>query len=138
MSRKASAPLRATRGCVSRALGVRCMRRRRGCASRWPGVTCPPRNARRCWRPAIGSALACSASAGAEAVAHDARIEHIMCGIEQGHRALTENLGGFSELTAVAEEPVVWLGGAIRLRLRVYLTDTLPAFEHITSVRAVV
>lgn len=42
-----------------------------------------------------------------------------------------------SALTPIAEEEVLWLGGAIRLRLRVYLTDALPALEHITSVRAV-
>jgi 8-oxo-dGTP diphosphatase len=52
---------------------------------------------------------------------------------------MTEDLGAFfSELTPVAEEHVVWLGGAIRLRLRMYLTSALPALEHITSVRAVV
>ena len=51
---------------------------------------------------------------------------------------MTETLSDFfSELSPVAEEQVLWLGGAIRLRLRVYLTDLLPALEHITSVRAV-
>lgn len=42
-----------------------------------------------------------------------------------------------SALTPIAEEDVLWLGGALRLRLRVYLTDALPALEYITSVRAV-
>jgi 8-oxo-dGTP pyrophosphatase MutT (NUDIX family) len=44
----------------------------------------------------------------------------------------------FSTLTPVAEEEVAWLGGTIRLRLRVYLTDELPPLAYVTSVRAVV
>jgi len=51
---------------------------------------------------------------------------------------MTEALGDFfSALTPVAEEQVLWLNGAIQLRLSVYLTDLLPELEHITSVRAV-
>jgi ADP-ribose pyrophosphatase YjhB (NUDIX family) len=43
----------------------------------------------------------------------------------------------FSKLTAVTAEEVVWLGGAIRLRLEVYLTEEMAPLEYFTSVRAV-
>ena len=43
----------------------------------------------------------------------------------------------FSTLTPIAEEEVVWLQGAIKLQLRVYLTERMPPLEYVTSVRAV-
>ena len=43
----------------------------------------------------------------------------------------------FSARTPIAEEQVHWLNGAIRLRLRVYLTEELPELQYVTSVRAV-
>jgi 8-oxo-dGTP pyrophosphatase MutT (NUDIX family) len=44
----------------------------------------------------------------------------------------------FATLTPAAEEEVAWLGGTIRLRLRVYLTDELAPLDYVSSVRAVV
>ena len=44
----------------------------------------------------------------------------------------------FASKTPVAEEEVAWLGGTIRLRLRVYLTDEMPPLDYVSSVRAVV
>jgi 8-oxo-dGTP pyrophosphatase MutT (NUDIX family) len=43
----------------------------------------------------------------------------------------------FSSLSPIAEDEVAWLGGSIRLRLRVYLTERMPALDIVTSVRAI-